>query len=110
MQRSGVFYQLGGNGPEAWDCSSLTQQAMAQAGVSIPRTSQAQFNGGQSVSLDSLQVGDLVFWGGNGSIHHVAIYIGDGQIAHARNPSSGLSVTSVHYAYESPNPTAKRYF
>ena len=110
VQRSGVFYQLGGNGPEAWDCSSLTQQAMAQAGVSIPRTSQAQFNGGQSVSLDSLQVGDLVFWGGNGSIHHVAIYIGDGQIAHARNPSSGLSVTSVHYAYESPNPTAKRYF
>lgn len=115
IANSGAGYSLGSEGPSAYDCSALTQTAMADAGVDLPRTSGAQFSGAsQHVSLDNLQVGDLVFWSSNGSasgIYHVAMYVGDGQIAQARNPSAGISVDSLdHYMeYNAPMGTAARY-
>ncbi|QCU79176.1 NlpC/P60 family protein [Citricoccus sp. SGAir0253] len=107
-----VYYSWGGNGPTAYDCSGYTQQAFAQAGKSIPRTSSAQFYGGQQVSMSNLQVGDLVFWSNNGSgsgVYHVAIYIGDGKIAHARNPQMGVAVTDLDYSPWNMMSTAVRY-
>ncbi len=108
-----TYYAWGGNGPYGFDCSGLTQQAFAAAGKSIPRGSAAQYAGAsQYVSLDNLQVGDLVFWSNNGSasgIYHVAVYIGDGKIAHARNPASGVSVTDVDYSPWNMLGTAARY-
>ena len=108
-----TYYSWGGNGPYGFDCSGLTQQAFAAAGKSIPRGSGAQYAGAsQYVTLDNLQVGDLVFWSNNGSasgIYHVAVYIGDGQIAHARNPSSGVSITAVDYSPWNMLGTAARY-
>lgn len=112
---SGASYVYGGNGPSSYDCSGLTQTAFAAAGISIPRTSAAQYSGAKShVSLSNLQPGDLVFWSNNGSasgIYHVAIYIGDGQIAQARNPSSGITVNSLseYSKYNAPLNTAARY-
>src|SRR5690625_1481733 len=88
-------YRLGANGEgNQWDCSSFTQQALSQDGKSIPRTSAAQYASAQKISKDQLQSGDLVFYG-NGGVSHVAVYVGNGQIAHARNPSAGLSVNSL---------------
>jgi peptidoglycan DL-endopeptidase CwlO len=107
-----VYYSFGGNGPYGFDCSSFTQKAFAQAGKSIPRTSSAQFAGGQKVSLSNLRVGDLVFWSNNGSgsgVYHVAVYIGNGKIAHARNPQVGVSVTKLHYSPANMLGTAVRY-
>lgn len=99
---SGTFYSWGGNGPKGYDCSGFTSAAFAQAGKSLPRQSKAQYGAAkQYVSLNNLQPGDLVFWSNNGSqsgIYHVAVYIGGGQIAHARNPSTGISVTALHYS------------
>lgn len=110
---SSTYYAWGGNGPYGFDCSGLTQQAFAAAGKSIPRGSGAQYTGAsQYVSLDNLQPGDLVFWSSNGSasgIYHVAMYIGNGQIAHARNPASGVSVTAVDYNPTGMLSTAARY-
>ncbi|WP_343956471.1 C40 family peptidase, partial [Yaniella flava] len=77
-----------------WDCSSFSQQALSQDGKSIPRTSAAQYASAQKISKSQLQAGDLVFYG-NGGVSHVAVYVGDGQIAHARNPSAGLSTNSL---------------
>lgn len=115
LVNSGVTYQYGANGPSAYDCSSLTQTAFAEAGIDLPRTSGAQFSqANQHVSLDNLQAGDLVFWSNNGSasgIYHVAVYVGDGQIAQARNPQSGVSIDSLD-AYSQHSPplnTAARY-
>nr|WP_281366399.1 C40 family peptidase [Nesterenkonia xinjiangensis] len=110
VNESGTHYVLGATGPKAWDCSSLMQAAFAQAGVSLPRTADQQFQGGQSVSLDNLQPGDIVFWVNGGRATHNAIYIGNGQVAHARNPQAGLSITSVYYAFQDPHPVAKRYW
>ena len=84
----GKPYHYGATGPGSYDCSGLTGAAWSAAGVSIPRTSQAQFSGHQ-VSKGDLQPGDLVFY--YGGISHVGMYVGGGQIIHA--PSSGKSVT-----------------
>lgn len=99
---AGTYYSWGGNGPKGYDCSGYTLAAFQQAGKSLPRTSSAQYGAAkQYVSLSNLQPGDLVFWSNNGSqsgVYHVAIYIGNGQIAHARNPSTGITVTGLHYS------------
>lgn len=108
-----VHYSYGAQGSSrAFDCSSFTQAAFAQAGKSIPRTSGAQYAGGQKVSLGNAQVGDLVFWSNNGSgsgVYHVAVYIGDGKIAHARNSTVGVAVTDLNYSPSNMLGTAVRY-
>lgn len=84
----GSPYVYGATGPSSYDCSGLTSWAYAQAGVSIPRTSQAQANAGTHLSLSQLQVGDLVIF--YGDQHHVGLYAGNGQVLHA--PRTGTVV------------------
>lgn len=112
---SGASYRLGANGPSQYDCSSLTQTAFASAGIDIPRVSADQFSQASAHdSIDNVQAGDLIFWSSNGSasgIYHVAIYVGDGKIAQARNPQAGISIDSLdHYQqYNAPMNTVARY-
>ncbi|NLE98530.1 MAG: C40 family peptidase [Propionibacterium sp.] len=95
LAQVGKRYSMGATGPNAFDCSGLTSYAFRQAGVSIPRTSRAQYAGaGRSVSVGSIQPGDLVFYYSGPS--HVGIYIGGGKIVHAANPRSGINVTGLH--------------
>jgi cell wall-associated NlpC family hydrolase len=74
-----------------FDCSGLTQYAYARAGITIPRNSRAQYASLPKVSSSNLRAGDLVFWatdpGNPQTIHHVAIYLGDGRVLQA--PESG---------------------
>jgi len=88
----GVPYHWGGESPGVgFDCSGLTQWAWGRAGVSIPRTAQAQYDAVEHVSLGALEPGDLVFWGSSqGGISHVAIYVGGGEVIHA--PETGQVV------------------
>src|SRR5699024_3798053 len=65
---SGATYRLGANGPNQYDCSSLTQTAFASAGIDIPRVSADQYAQAPAHdSLSNVQPGDLVFWSNNGS-------------------------------------------
>ncbi|MBQ0889681.1 C40 family peptidase [Streptomyces sp. RM72] len=85
----GTPYVYGATGPSSFDCSGLTSWAYAQAGVGIPRTSQAQANYGTRISsMSDLQVGDLVFFFSD--LHHVGLYAGNGQVLHA--PRTGTNV------------------
>ena len=93
MAQVGDAYVYGAAGPDAFDCSGLTMMAWAQAGVSLPHSSSAQYNTGTRVSSSDLQPGDLVFY--YSPISHVGMYIGNGQIVHAANPSSGVTVAPV---------------
>ncbi|MHB1010094.1 MAG: C40 family peptidase [Propionibacteriaceae bacterium] len=93
LSQVGKAYALGATGPNAYDCSSLTMNAYARAGVGLPRTSQAQFGVGQPVSLSQLAPGDLVFY--YSGISHVGIYIGNGMIVHAANPRTGVATAPV---------------
>ncbi|KUG59807.1 hypothetical protein AVL63_12105 [Nesterenkonia jeotgali] len=98
--RGDVRYVLGANGPNAFDCSSLVQQAFGQAGVSLSRTTFSQVNEGQAVSVGDMRRGDLVFFGSATAPGHVGIYLGNGQMVDASNPSRGLTVRSV---YQTPS-------
>lgn len=105
------YYVFGANGPNAFDCSSFAQRAFAQSGISLPRSSTQQYQAApQYVSLSQLRPGDLVFSSSNGgaSMYHVAIYIGNGQVVHARNPQAGISVTPLSYV-NNIMPRAARY-
>ncbi|EPC15111.1 Cell wall hydrolase, amidase family [Lacticaseibacillus paracasei subsp. tolerans Lpl7] len=97
----GVPYVYGGTSPSGFDCSGLIHYAAKEAGISLPRTSQAQSTLGSYVSVSDLKAGDLVFWGGVGSAYHVGIYIGGGQYLHA--PAPGQNVTIQSMAYFAPS-------
>ena len=91
----GSPYVYGANGPSAFDCSGLTSWAYQQAGVSIPRTSQAQASAGTPVSLDALQPGDIIVYYSGAS--HVGIYAGNGTIIDALNSGTPVGERSLHY-------------
>ena len=78
------------------DCSGFTKSVMAHFGISLSRTSSAQAGNGTRVSLDSVQPGDLIFYASGGSIYHVALYIGGGQVIHAIDESRGIGISSMY--------------
>ncbi len=84
----GKPYQWGGSGPDSFDCSGLTSWAWRAGGKSLSHSSRAQYSETSRVSIADLQPGDLVFYGS--PIHHVGLYIGDGQMIDA--PETGRNV------------------
>lgn len=94
MAQVGKSYVWGAAGPDSFDCSGLTMAAWATEGVSLPHSSSAQYASGTPVSESELQPGDLVFY--YSPISHVGIYVGNGQIVNALNPSSGVQVSGLH--------------
>lgn len=89
----GDSYQFGAMGPNSWDCSGLTSGAWKAAGVTLPRTSQAQYRFGTKVSRANLRPGDLVFF--YSGISHVAIYAGNGKVVQASRPGRPINVGNI---------------
>ncbi|GLY27537.1 C40 family peptidase [Kineosporia sp. NBRC 101731] len=106
----GLPYLWGGEGPGSYDCSGLVMKAWAQAGVALPHSSRLQYASVQHVSYASMRPGDLIFFGtspGNpASIHHVAMYIGGGQMIEA--PYTGAFVRIVPVRSSEAMPYAGR--
>lgn len=94
LSRRGDTYVWGAAGPSAFDCSGLIEWSYGQAGISLPHSSRAMYDYGQPVSYGSWQPGDLLFWGSSAAaIHHVAMYVGNGEIVQA--PTDGVPVQVV---------------
>ena len=89
----GSPYVWGATGPNAFDCSGLTQAAYRSAGISLPRTTYSQINAGPRIPRSQLQPGDLVFF--YSGISHVGLYIGDGKMIHAPNPSAPVRIAPI---------------
>jgi cell wall-associated NlpC family hydrolase len=93
LAQVGDAYVWGAGGPNAFDCSGLTQYAYSAAGVSLPHSSRSQAQMGAPVAVGDLQPGDLLFYYSPTS--HVAMYIGNGQMVHAS--TSGKPVMVVDF-------------
>jgi cell wall-associated NlpC family hydrolase len=91
----GKPYVWGASGPGSYDCSGLTQAAWKAAGVTLPRTTWDQVKTGTTVSVNSAQPGDLVFF--YDDISHVGIYVGDGMMIHAPKPGAYVREESIYY-------------
>jgi len=98
LSLTGVPYVFGGTSKNGFDCSGYTQYVFKGSGISLPRTSQSQFNVGSSVKKEQLQTGDLVFFTTyTQGPSHVGIYVGGGKFVHASN--SGVRTTSLNDSY-----------
>ena len=93
----GYPYVYGGNSlTNGTDCSGFTKLIYAQYGINLPRVAYDQSYVGYEVPIDQIQIGDLVLSGYNGTTHHVAIYIGNGQLVHALNSNVGIVITDLY--------------
>ncbi|PZO70411.1 MAG: hypothetical protein DI634_03170 [Kocuria palustris] len=90
MSYQGAGYVWGGTTPSGWDCSGFVQYVYAQNGIDLPRTAAAQ--GAAGTPTSNPQPGDLVIQNGGS---HVGIYLGNGQMISALNPSQGTQVHAV---------------
>ncbi|RFU82945.1 hypothetical protein DY218_30405 [Streptomyces triticagri] len=93
VRQIGKPYVWGAEGPESYDCSGLTSQAWAEAGRTIPRTSQEQWKQLPRVPLKSLRPGDLVVYFPDAT--HVALYLGDGLVVQAPRPGTKVKVSPI---------------
>ena len=109
----GVPYEWGGNGPahgQGFDCSGLVQQAYAAAGITLPRVATDQYHAGKILPPGTpLEPGDLLFFGDPQFAHHVGIYIGNGKMIDAPNPTTVVRIEDYHWPdyFAATRPTAR---
>jgi cell wall-associated NlpC family hydrolase len=72
--------------------------AYKQVNISLPHSSRSQYTMGVAVAQGQWKAGDLLFYGSSaGSIHHVAMYIGDGKLVHASTTGTPVKVDDAPY-------------
>lgn len=99
MQFLGNPYVWGGTSlTRGADCSGFTMQIMKHFGISLPHYSGDQAKRGKRIKSSEMRPGDLIFYGNSrGTINHVAMYIGNGQIIHAASRRSGIKISTWNY-------------
>ncbi len=95
----GCAYVYGGTSPEGFDCSGFVQYVYKENGIDINRTASAQLADGFEVAYDDMQPGDVIFFGTDGTVTHVGIYVGDGNFVHAQNSDTGVVITNLSESY-----------
>lgn len=102
LQFVGNPYVYGGTSlTKGTDCSGFTMSVYKNFGISISHSSRAQANEGTKITADELQPGDLIFYANSaGTINHVAMYIGNGQVVHASSAKTGIKISK--YTYRTP--------
>ncbi|HEX6194871.1 MAG TPA: C40 family peptidase [Jiangellaceae bacterium] len=106
LAQLGEPYVWSAAGPDSWDCSGLTLKAWEAAGVSLPRSSGAQYGVGTPVSWDNMAPGDLAFF--YSPVSHVGIYLGNGEMIHAPRPGKTVEIVSLEGHYASNFAGARR--
>lgn len=97
MNFLGNRYVYGGTSlTSGTDCSGFTMRIYEHFGYGIPRTSSAQASASRTISASEAKPGDLFFYG-SGSVSHVAMYIGNGQVIHASNEQTGIKISTAYY-------------
>lgn len=108
----GKPYVWGGTGPSVYDCSGLMLRAFQAAGINLPRVSREQYYAGGHVSAKQAQPGDLLFYATDpndpSTIHHVMLYMGNGQMVEAPYSGEQVRVQPVSWDYKELVPLATR--
>ena len=104
LTRLGAPYAWAAAGPDAFDCSGLVVWSFRQAGLTLPRSSQALASGGKPVPLDQMRPGDVISLFPDAS--HVGIYVGNGRMVHAQFEGQPVIVESL---YRAPIHNVRRY-
>ncbi|MEH0844802.1 C40 family peptidase [Micromonospora sp. CPCC 205711] len=94
-QQVGDPYVWGANGPDAFDCSGLTQYAYKAAGISLTHFTGAQWSEGRPVSRADARPGDLIFF--YSDLHHMGLYLGNDLMVHAPRAGKPVNVLSINY-------------
>jgi cell wall-associated NlpC family hydrolase len=103
----GVEYRYGGAHPDdGFDCSGLVHYSYTSNGLTVPRTSQAQYEAAREITLEEAQAGDLLFFRDQAKLSHVGIYLGDGEFVHAPSSGKAVSVARVDVPYYQRNLVA----
>lgn len=100
LQFVGNRYVWGGNDPHTGaDCSGFVKYVYSHVpGITLPRTSREQARQGTPIKSSQMRPGDLIFYtNGGGTVNHVAMYIGNGQIVHAASRRSGIKISTWNY-------------
>ncbi|MCX7711598.1 MAG: NlpC/P60 family protein [Clostridia bacterium] len=99
-QYMGVPYVWGGTSPSGFDCSGFVHYTLLKNGITIPRTTELQYNAGSWVSKDKIRPGDLVFFTTyRPGPSHVGIYIGNGQFIHASSGAEKVTISDFNKSY-----------
>lgn len=97
----GKPYIWNAKGPDGFDCSGLMQYVFRQAtGQNIGSWTVPQETAGTKVSINQLQLGDLVFWGPAGASYHVALYLGNDEYLNALRPGTNVKIDKISSAFE----------
>lgn len=109
----GLPYLWAGVSGFGFDCSGFTSSVYAAHGIDIPRDSSVQAQHGTYIERENLKPGDLLFFAyneGEGAVHHVGMYIGDGKMIHSPNSSSTVKISMVETSgYGDSYHSARRY-
>jgi hypothetical protein len=112
LAQVGRPYVWGATGPNAFDCSGLMLRAYEAANIALPRVSRLQFSAGAMVPVESAMPGDLFFWAYDESdprtVHHVAMYLGGGQIVEAQQRGVPVHTRAVQFDEPELMPIAIR--
>jgi murein DD-endopeptidase len=96
----GTPYRYGGNGPEAFDCSGLVRYVHNEIGIEVPRTALEQYRAAESVAMEQIEPGDLLFFRTQGdAVSHVAIYAGSGRFVHAPQTGRAIELREIGDSY-----------
>ena len=98
----GYPYVWAGADPSiGFDCSGLVYYIYKQLGYNLHRPGDGQASDGIAVSEDDLQPGDIIIFSNKytGSIQHVGLYIGNGEMVHAQSSATGVVISKYDYDY-----------
>ncbi|MBA3905506.1 MAG: C40 family peptidase [Pseudonocardiales bacterium] len=112
MHELGKPYVWGATGPTSYDCSGLILRAFDAAGITLPRVSWQQYQAGGHVPVRQARPGDLLFYATDptdpSTIHHVMLYLGNGQMVEAPYSGQPVRVRPVAWDYRELVPLATR--
>lgn len=104
------YYLWGGTVAPNYDCSGLVQAAFNRVGIWLPRDSYQQANFTQSISVEELQLGDLLFFASAERVNHVALYLGDHYYIHSSGLEFGRNGIGIDELRENGNAVSRAYY